>query len=374
MDDKLPLVRRGRRNARYTAISNDIIDHRTLSPDARIALIYLLSKPDDWQLQINDIRRLLGTGDRPCGRNKCYEVINELKASAYVITVEELCRGRFHRLTYYVFDEPLLDPAAFKAELRGERPASEAAGAQINEPASNAPHPEIRKTVSSPRPQFRDPRKRHLTKDRNIQTTEIPPSPPSAQPRNGERAIGGSAAFWTLWGGWPERERPRRRDLAAKLFTSLTEDDQKMAVQFAGVYRAARGHLRELTPMLPYLRQRLFAEFEGAPNTDGGRFVITPDRPEWPGWLNYLRSQHSATLVDQQAARGLFLTPTRWPPAQHCSRRSHSAVMSNGAGRKLYGSARQAKEPHAHPPSHRRAHLRHAQGLDGRDPLRDPRA
>ena len=87
-----------------------------------------------------------------------------------------------------------------------------------------------------------------------------------------------------------------------------------MAVQFAGVYRAARGHLCGLTPMLPYLRQRLFAEFEGAPNTDRGRYVITPDRPEWPGWLDHLRSQHSATLVDQQAARGLFLTPTRWPP------------------------------------------------------------
>ncbi|WP_156378396.1 MULTISPECIES: hypothetical protein [unclassified Phenylobacterium] len=313
MDDKLPLVRRGRRNARYTAISNDIIDHRTLSPDARIALIYLLSKPDDWQLQINDIRRLLGTGDRPCGRNKCYAVIKELKASSYVIAVEELCHGRFHRLTYYVFDEPLVDPAAFKAELRGERPACEAAAAQ-SKPGPNAPRPENRETVASPRPQIRDPGKRHLTKNRNIQTTEIPPTPPNGRRRTDERATDGSAAFLAFWGDWPERERPRQRDLAAKLFARLAADDQKTAVQFAGVYRAGRGHTREPKLMLPYLRQRLFAEFAGAPNTDGGRFVITPERPEWARWLDHLRSQHSAALVDRQAARGLFLTTTRWPP------------------------------------------------------------
>ncbi len=314
MDEKLPLVRRGRRNARYTAISNDIIDHRALSPDARIALIYLLSKPDDWQLQINDIRRLLGTGDKPCGRNKCYAVIKELKASAYVIAVEELCQGRFHRLTYYVFDEPLLDPAAFKAELRGERPDGKAAGAQTSKLDQNPPRPEIGKTVPSPRPRFRDPGKRHLTKDRNIQTTESPPTPPSGQFRTDERAIDGSAAFSAFWSDWPERDRPRRRDLAAKLFARLTAHDQRMAVQFAGVYRAARGLLHEPKLMFPYLRQRVFAEFEGAPNTEGGRFVITPDRPEWARWLDHLRSQHSVKVVDQQAKRGLFLTPTRWPP------------------------------------------------------------
>jgi len=85
MEGNATLVRRGRRNANCTAISNFIIDHPTLGPEARITLIYLLSKPDDWQLQVGDIRRLLGTGGQPCGRNKAYDVIRELKASAYVV-------------------------------------------------------------------------------------------------------------------------------------------------------------------------------------------------------------------------------------------------------------------------------------------------
>jgi hypothetical protein len=122
-----PLVRRGRRNARYTAISNFIIDHPELSPEARIALIYLLSKPDYWRLQINDIRRLLGTAGKPCGRNKAYEVIRELKASAYVLAYEVLDEGRFSSITYFVFDEPVEDPEGFKAAMSPTRPGAGAA-------------------------------------------------------------------------------------------------------------------------------------------------------------------------------------------------------------------------------------------------------
>jgi hypothetical protein len=117
----IPLVRRGRRNARYTAISNDLIDLPTLGPEARIALIYLLTKPDDWQLQINDIRRLLGAGGKPCGRNKAYEVIKSLKDAAYVVAIEELRHGRFFRLTYYVFDEPVADLRDSKPTCAPER-------------------------------------------------------------------------------------------------------------------------------------------------------------------------------------------------------------------------------------------------------------
>ena len=87
---------RAQRNARYTAISNHIIDHPTLSPEARIVLIYLFSeRPDNWELQIPDIRRLLGTGPKACGRNKTYEVIKELKSCAHVIAVEELRSGQY---------------------------------------------------------------------------------------------------------------------------------------------------------------------------------------------------------------------------------------------------------------------------------------
>lgn len=309
-------IRRGRRNARYTAICNEIIDHPTLSPEAKIALIYLLSKPDDWQLQINDIRRLLGTGGRRCGRNKAYEVIKELKASAYIVAVEELRNGRFHRLTYYVFDEPLSDPAAFKAELRGERTAKGTGDVQCAETTPKAPRPGIRETVASSRPGFRDPEKRHVTKDRITQTTEIPPPSP-VRPRRAS-ALAREAAdleFSKFWADWPEADRPRAQPLAGKLFAGLAPAERRMAVQFAHAYRTTRGRTDGFAPMITYLREQLFVEFDGAPEIDSeGYYVITRDRPEWSSWMDHLRGRYSAEVVEREAARGWFLRPKRWPP------------------------------------------------------------
>lgn len=64
-----PLIRRGRSNARYTTTPNSIIDHPTLSADARLAVIDLLSKPADWELRIGDLQRLLGARGKPRGRD-----------------------------------------------------------------------------------------------------------------------------------------------------------------------------------------------------------------------------------------------------------------------------------------------------------------
>jgi len=313
MTDSAPaLVRRGRRNARYTAISNDIIDHPILSPEARIVLIYLLSKPDNWELKVNDIRRLLGTAGKPCGRNKAYEVIKELKASAYVVAVHAFAEnGRFDRIAYYVFDEPHPDPEGFKAEHRSGAVGDESrpAGDVVRAPIS--PRPEIREAVASPRPQIRYPEKRDLTKDRKKQTTEIPPPSPKPPVAAGTREGGGFSEFWT---DWPEANRPRERPLAAKLFAGLSPAGRQQAAQFAPAYRATQGQAGGFAPMLPYLRQRLFTEFDGAPEIDGGHFVLTPDRPEWPAWRAHLEAHHSPSVVERQAAKGQFLTPTRWPP------------------------------------------------------------
>ncbi len=104
--DPAPLIRRGRPKSRFTAIANSLIEHPALLLEARMDLIYLLSKPEDWRLQVNDLRRVLGSGARPCGRDKAYGAVNELKAAGYIRAEGELGEGQFHRLVYYIFDEP----------------------------------------------------------------------------------------------------------------------------------------------------------------------------------------------------------------------------------------------------------------------------
>lgn len=309
------LIRRGRRNAHYTAIPNHIITNPGLSPDARITQIYLLSKPDDWQLQVNDLRRLLGTGAKRCGRNKAYEVIKELKTAGYVVAVEDLQQGRFNGLTYYVFDEPLLDPDGFKAELRGVRPASDPGDAASVDSVAKEPCPEIRDTAPAPRPQFRDPVKRQLTKHRKKQITESPPSPPSRSYDGGPKAgAGGETGFSKLWADWPETERPRERGLVESLFRRLSQVDQGHAVHFASLYCTASRRRCSPARMIPYLRNREFMEFYGAPpQTVDGFFDVRPGSAEWQAWADHLKPGLSAETWARQEALGYLACRTRWP-------------------------------------------------------------
>ena len=315
-ENAAPLVRRGRRNAHYTAISNALIDHPTLSPEARLVLIYLLSKPDDWQLQVNDIRRLLGTAGKPCGRNKAYEVIKELKASAYVVAVHELAEnGRFDRITYYVFDEPYPDPERFIAERRGGPVGERSSAAGEVARTHVSPRPGIRDTDASPRPQIRDPGKRDLTKDGKKQTTEFPlPSPEAAACDVAPAGGRGDLEFSELWNDWPHADRPRERDLAEKLFLRLSPADRKAAVRFANRHRAASAHRGVVARMIPYLRHREFAELDGGPEfTADGFFVIKSATPEWAAWAGHLRCSISPAIWAKQEAVGYLLCRTRWP-------------------------------------------------------------
>lgn len=314
-ENTAPLVRRGRRNARYTTISNFLIDHPSLSPDARIVLIYLLSKPDDWQLQIGDLRRVLGTGSKPCGRDKAYKVVNELKTTAYIVAVEELRAGRFSGTTYYVFDEPLDDPEAFRAELGGGFIEPSRRSPSVDNLEASAPYPENTDTVGSPFPEFQDTEKQHLTKNGKKQITEIPPPSPSRTADRAASRVGmGGEGFSKFWEAWPASERPRSRAYAQKLFDQLTQVDQQHACEFASRYRSAQKRRDAFAAMIVYLRDRLFLEFVDGPQlASDGYLRITPDRPEWSSWMSHIEAKHGAKGRATQEALGYVLSQTRWP-------------------------------------------------------------
>jgi hypothetical protein len=312
-----PLVRRGRRNARYTAISNVLIDHPTLSPEARIVLIYLLSRPDNWELQIPDIRRLLGTGPKACGRNKTYEVIKELKNCAHVIAVEELRSGRFFRLTYYVFDEPHHDPDGFAEAMREGRDYENAEPGESGKQTRNSPsqpHPGIRDTAPSPHPEIRDTENRHIKKNGKKQNTDPPPPPPVEADCGVDRQEGGGFEFSKIWDVWPEAERPDHRRYAERLFQQLTADERRKSIQFATAFRMVRAGQGAFAPMIPYLRERQFLEFDGAPEIDReGYFIIKPPSPEWAAWIEQTRGMYGEKGVEAARKTGFFLRRTRWP-------------------------------------------------------------
>jgi len=66
----------------YTIISNDLINNESLTWEARGMLIYLLSKPEDWQVRVTDLTR-----QSPAGVKVVRRVIKELEEHGYISRV-----------------------------------------------------------------------------------------------------------------------------------------------------------------------------------------------------------------------------------------------------------------------------------------------
>lgn len=121
------LIRRSARKQRnFTIIDNQIIEHPLLTWEARMILIYLLSKPDNWRVQHADI---MNRGN--FGKNKIYGILKELITHGYIQRSEVRIGGRFVRYEYVVHE----DPAGAQKKPRGAN-------------NNNSPLPQIRETVS----------------------------------------------------------------------------------------------------------------------------------------------------------------------------------------------------------------------------------
>ena len=121
--------------------------------------------------------------------------------------------------------------------------------------------------------------------------------------------------FAELLTQWPTT-RHGGVDKAREAFALLNEADRAVAIRavkptLVGTVNLKR---RQQPTLQRYLEGRLFEEFDGAPeiNSDG-RYVITPDRPEWSAWLGAVRSKFGQGGVDQIVKLGRYLPPTRWP-------------------------------------------------------------
>lgn len=143
----------------------------------------------------------------------------------------------------------------------------------------------------------------------------IEPSPkPLEEPSSGARARR-TEGFKKLWEDWPTKERPEKIKAAQWAFDKLTPDEQDTAVTQARRFRRLAKAKKDMALMIPYLKQRQFADLDGAPEINAdGKFVITPQRPEWPAWKEHLREKYSDAAVERLEARQSFFADFRWPP------------------------------------------------------------
>lgn len=95
----------------FTVTPNRIINDVTLSALARLALAYLLGKPDNWKVRANDLKRFLCVGI-----NKTYRILKELRDAGYVVM--ERVQSAVH---WFVYDIPQRNDSAATGRVIPDR-------------------------------------------------------------------------------------------------------------------------------------------------------------------------------------------------------------------------------------------------------------
>lgn len=72
------IIRRANRTT-YTTLANEIVNDERLSYDALGLLTYLLSRPDDWEVNVDQLRTRKGLG-----KHKIYKIVGELQEAGYL--------------------------------------------------------------------------------------------------------------------------------------------------------------------------------------------------------------------------------------------------------------------------------------------------
>jgi len=112
-------IRRAARRHRYVIVDQAAVEDTRLSWAARGLLAYLLSRPDDWKVLVNDLKK---RGN--LGRDGIYALLRELRQAGYVrFERNRDAQGRMRGGTYIVSEIP--------------HPASP----EVDAPPLAAPHP-----------------------------------------------------------------------------------------------------------------------------------------------------------------------------------------------------------------------------------------
>lgn len=93
---------RAKREHNYTVINNKVFQRNQLSWQAMGMLSYLLSKPDDWSVVVNELINVTKDTAKPTGNNGVYNILKELKEKGFV----QVRKNGDGTTDYIIFDTP----------------------------------------------------------------------------------------------------------------------------------------------------------------------------------------------------------------------------------------------------------------------------
>ncbi|WP_375454836.1 hypothetical protein [uncultured Methylobacterium sp.] len=326
----MTIIRR-RHNKHFTVIGNEIFADESLDLDALGLLCYLRSRPHDWNISTEHLRRRFG-----CGPEKMQRLMRVLMAAGWIVRQEAPRgpRGTYGGFEYVVLDEP--EAGASTGENRTTTCASPESEKPIAVPESGSPIPAEPESVE---PESAEPESVNPTpyKEQTL-PNKTPLNPPEdggtdfsgdriserealagngpgrgsgRRARTGRRGPGpaepplplpadAAARLERLWRAYPESGRlgARQSDVGAA-FAPLTPGDQELAVRTAAAYAASCAANRSQARRLDrWLRDGLWRNGEALTARPGAGATTRQDRvfvrdgsPEWEAWARYLRGR-----------------------------------------------------------------------------------
>ncbi len=118
----------------YTRIDNRVINDTKMTPLARLAVVYLLSKPDDWELRETDLRRYLEVGT-----GKLKTILAELRRAGYLnnrARYRDPITRQFTTGASMLYESPALNPQ-HNGTATTQNPATAAQPAQQQQQQQN---------------------------------------------------------------------------------------------------------------------------------------------------------------------------------------------------------------------------------------------
>ena len=230
-------IRRGVRNARYTAVPNHVFEDDRLSMEARWLLGYLLSKPDNWTVVIGDIIKKGG-----CGRDKARKMIAELVEFGYAEREQSRADGKFGASNLVIFDEPR---AVAEDGAAGEGGESVAFLPQTEMPAP-----------AKPAPVLPSPAKSALSNNLHLANTDYQQERDARDEGSEEKPGVVERTFRRWYAKWPTRDKDseyaarkawqklspeQRAECIAKSPTYIERAEKaKISVPWAGAFLTGR--------------------------------------------------------------------------------------------------------------------------------------
>lgn len=119
------MILRTPKSKRYTAVSNKLAQDSSLPFEARGLMLYLLSKPADWSVMVEDLIKA-----SPAGKDKVYRILADLERAGYIRRQQVRSKdGTLAGTVYMVLEEPGIEPVEETVPTRAKPRASRAATA-----------------------------------------------------------------------------------------------------------------------------------------------------------------------------------------------------------------------------------------------------